>query len=80
MGVYDPALWDQKTPANVIGGLHRALKAQRDILGRFLPDNPVEALLQVHNLPYNHGVEGGIARVIKAPRDDRGRFKRSKDE
>ncbi len=75
--VYDPEFWENKLPANVLGGINRARFGKRDILGRYLPNDPVEAQQMISNLPYNHGQQGGQARVIKAQRDSRGRFKRS---
>lgn len=71
--VYDPEFWDRKTPANVIGGRNRAIKAQRDKLGRFLPNDEVGR--ELWSLDPNHGKPGGVSRVIKALRDARGRFK-----
>lgn len=72
--VYDPDLWNTMTPASVRGGKARATFGKRDILGRFLSDDPVEAIQQANNLPHNHGQAGGQARVIKAKRDSNGRF------
>lgn len=65
--IYDPTLWDNLPPANVTGGRHRALKARRDLLGRFLPDDPIKALSV--ELDPDHGKAGGLAILQKRGRD-----------
>lgn len=65
--IYDPALWDRMTPANVLGGRNRAIKARRDLLGRFLPDDPIKALYV--DLDPEHGKKGGLALLQKRGRD-----------
>ena len=67
--IYDPGLWDSLTPANVLGGKNRAIKASRDILGRYLPDDPIEAIQQINNLPHDHGVAGGLKLLKLKGRD-----------
>lgn len=58
--IYDPHLWDSIEPANVRGGKIRGGFGKRDILGRYLSDDPVEAIQQINNLPHDHGVAGGL--------------------
>ena len=73
MSIYDPNIWDKKVPANVIGGRNRSLKARRDKLGRFMPNDQVGQ--ELWSLDPQHGKPGGVGRAIKAMRDERGRFK-----
>lgn len=72
VSIYDPALWDSKTPANVLGGRNRAIKAKRDAQGRFMPNDIMEQALW--SLDPEHGRPGGLAvqakrRAIKAEQE-----------
>ncbi len=65
--MYDPNLWDSMPPANVRGGQSRALKARRDLLGRFMPDDP--ASITTWNLDEDHGRAGGLSLLEKRGRE-----------
>lgn len=61
--IYDPTLWDTLTPANVLGGRSRAIKACRDKWGRFLPASGELPA------PVQHGRAGGKATLAKYGRE-----------
>lgn len=61
--IYDPSLWDTLTPANVLGGHRRMIKAVRDRLGRFMPDDEVGR--ELWTLDPEHGRAGGVAILQK---------------
>ena len=63
MSIYDPAMWNAKTPANVLGGRNRAIKALRDKQGRFLPNDPF--IQSLWSLDPQHGRRGGLALLAK---------------
>lgn len=60
ISIYDPQTWDNKTPANVLGGRNRASQAQRDSHGRFMPNDSF--LQSMWELDPKHGVPGGQKR------------------
>lgn len=72
ISIYDPNLWNEKTPANVLGGINRSKNAIRDQLGRFMPS----AIEEWENwkLDQEHGRRGGQTRIKAAVRDLKGRF------
>lgn len=65
--VYDPDLWDNKTPANVLGGRNRATKAVRDKLGRFMPSD--QESQKYWTLDPDHGKAGGLKLLEKYGRE-----------
>lgn len=65
--IYNPSMWDQMTPANVRGGHSRAIKAKRDKLGRFMPNDVVGQ--ELWTLDPQHGKAGGLALLAKKGKD-----------